>query len=99
MRVSDRTDAEFINSAVFRITNKMYSYSAMYKIGFILLSKTNNSLAGKIRYIDFITGRIDSYIINNDMKKALIYTMLLNKKVSIVINELKNTDVNSLITF
>ncbi len=98
MKVSDKTDAEFINSAVFRITEKMYGNIALYKIGFILLSKESNSLPEKIRYIDFLIGRIDSYIINNDMKKALIYTMLLNKRVSIVMNELKSMDVNSFIT-
>ena len=98
MMVSAKTDAEFINSAVFRITDKMYGNIALYKIGFILLSKTSNNLPGKIRYIDFLIGRIDSYIINNDMKKALIYTMLLNKRVSVVMNELKATDVNSFIT-
>lgn len=98
MRVSDKTDAEFINSAVFRITDKMYSNIALYKIGFILLSKKSNNLPRIIRYIDFLIGRIDSYIIKNDMKKALIYTMLLNKRVSVVMSELKAADVNSLIT-
>jgi len=100
MRVSDKVDAEFINAAVFKLSDRLYSDLTLYKIGFLLLAKNNTGkLAQKIRYIDFIMYRIDSYLINNDMKKALVYTMLLNKRISKVIDELRVTDVNSLIPF
>lgn len=100
MKVSEKVDAEFINTAVFKLSDRMYSDLTLYKIGFLLLAKNNNGkLAQKIRYIDYIMYRIDYYVINNDMKKALVYTKLLSKKISQVIDELRVMDVNSLIPF
>ncbi|MDO5558205.1 MAG: hypothetical protein Q4F95_01260 [Oscillospiraceae bacterium] len=82
MVVSDKVSTEFINRAVFRISDRMYTKYNLYKSGLVLLSSDDYDFRNQIRCIDFISGRIDSYELSHDMKKALIYTALLNKRVS-----------------
>lgn len=93
MKVSENVDAEFINNAVFRITKKMYQKNIMYKTGFLLLSGNETELEKKIAYIDFLIGRIDLYVIKNEMRKALVYTALLKKKSNSFLDEINKKTI------
>ncbi len=94
MKVSENVDAEFINNAVFRITKQLYKKNIMYKTGFILLSGNETDLEKKIAFIDFLIGRIDLYVIKNEMRKALVYTALLKKKTNIFLNEIDKKNIS-----
>ncbi|MBQ9982928.1 MAG: hypothetical protein IJP18_10240 [Oscillospiraceae bacterium] len=89
MKISEKVDAEFINRAVFKIVDMLYEKEHMYKIGFLLLSGRDLKLESKIKYIDFLTGKIDGYIIEKKNEKALIYTTLLRKRVNDILKDLK----------
>lgn len=67
----------------------LYEKEHMYKIGFLLLSGRDLKLESKIKYIDFLTGKIDGYIIEKKNEKALIYTTLLRKRVNDILKDLK----------
>ncbi len=88
MNVSQKVDAEFINRAVFKITDLLYERNSLYKIGFLTLSGRDKQLEVKIKYVDFLIGRIDSYIIEGKKEKALVYTTLLKKRVNDIIKEI-----------
>ncbi|MBE6842567.1 MAG: hypothetical protein E7510_07010 [Ruminococcus sp.] len=90
MKVSEKVDAEFINRAVFKITDMLYKKECMYKIGFLLLSGRDEKLESKIKYIDFLVGRIDGYLIDAKKEKALVYTTLLRKRVKSIIKEIND---------
>lgn len=94
LKVSENVDAEFINNAVFRITKQLYQKNVMYKTGFVLLSGNEAELEKKIAYIDFLIGRIDLYVIKNEMRKALVYTALLRKKTNILLNEVNKKTIS-----
>lgn len=94
MKVSEKADAEFINSAVFRINNKINVDDVFYKAGLLILSGKASEIEKSIKYIDFIMGRIDYYIIKNEMKKALVYTVLLNRRVIKLVKKIKTMDVD-----
>ncbi|MBE6852644.1 MAG: hypothetical protein E7505_04125 [Ruminococcus sp.] len=93
MKVSDKIDAEFINESVFRITDKLRKDEVFYKGGLIILSGVNDDVSKKLQSIDRLTGIVDSYVLKKDMKKALLYTALLRKKVSGFIKEVKDTKI------
>ncbi len=94
MNVSEKVDAEFINSATFKITEKLYNKENLYKIGMLLLSGDNSELEEKIRFVDSLSGRIDLYIMKNEMKKALVYTVLLRKKVNSIIDLIHKKEID-----
>ena len=94
MNVSEKVDAEFINSATFKITEKLYNKENLYKIGMLLLSGDNSELEEKIRFVDSLSGRIDLYIMKNEMKKALVFTVLLRKKVNSIIDLIHKKEID-----
>ena len=98
MNVSEKVDAEFINSITFKITDKLYKKENLYKLGLILLSGDKSELEAKIRFVDALSGRIDLYIMKNDMKKALVYTVLLRKKVNSIIDMINKKEIDLVVT-
>ncbi len=98
MNVSEKVDAEFINASTFKITDKLYKKENLYNFGLLLLSGDNNELEAKIRFIDSLSGRIDLYIMKNDMKKALVYTVLLRKKVNSIIDLIDKKGIDLVVT-
>lgn len=91
---SDKVDAEFINRSVFRINDKLNDKTVFYKCGVIFLSGINSSLETELKKIDNLTGVIDLLLIKNDIKKALLYTTLLKKKMSEFINKVNETEID-----
>lgn len=94
MKISEKIDAEFINSAVFKIIDRIYKKQIFYKCGLLILSENSSELEKYMDYVDFLTGRIDGYIIRNEMKKALIYTVLLKRRVDRLTSVVDKTEID-----
>ena len=91
---SDKVDAEFINRAVFRINDKLNDKAVFYKCGLVFLSGCDSSLETELKKIDNLTGMIDLLLLRNDIKKALLYTTLLKKKMSEFINKVNQIEID-----
>lgn len=93
IRISEKSDAEFINDAVFRTGDLLKKDTVFYKSGLLFLSGNNVYLENEMKKIDYITGVTDSFILKNDMKKALLYAALLRRKVLKYIDTVNRTEI------
>lgn len=93
MNISEKFDAEVINRAVFRANDALKKDSVFYKCGLVILSGNGKEFEQDIKHIDRITGVIDHFTLRGEMKKALLYTKLLNKKVNELIEKTEKTEV------
>lgn len=94
MNISEKINAEYINSFAFRAADSIKKDSVFYKCGIIILSGKGMELENKIKRIDRIAGVVDHYVLKNEMKRALLYTALLRKKVKDLIEEADKTVVD-----
>lgn len=93
MKISEKINAEYINNLVFKANDAVKNDSVFYKSGLLLLSGNGAEIEKKIKRIDRITGVVDYYIIKNEMKRALLYTALLRKKIKDFTEEVDKSEV------
>lgn len=93
MKISEKINAEYINNLVFKSNDSIKKDSVFYKCGLMLLSGNGTEIEKKLKRVDRITGVIDHYIIRNEMKRALLYTALLRKKVKDLTEEVDKAEI------
>lgn len=82
MNISSKIDAEAVNREVFRANDSLKKDTVFFKSGLIILSGNGEELEKEIKHIDRISGVIDYFILKDNMKKALLYTALLKRKIN-----------------
>jgi len=81
LNISEKIDAELLNRQIFRANDSLKDETCFYKCGLIILSGNGVEFEKDIRHIDRISAAADHFIVKGEMKKALLYTALLKRKV------------------